>query len=116
MPRDNNAVLQASVTKTTSFNGAGFDLGAGTPRRGMKASVRVSALTGSDTTAAFKVQHSSDNASFSDLAFANKPSLTAAGETTVSFDTDKRYVRLVATIAGTTPSVTYEAWIVPGRP
>ncbi|HEY3332591.1 MAG TPA: hypothetical protein VGK19_21350 [Capsulimonadaceae bacterium] len=116
MPRDNNAVLQTPITKTASFNSAGFDLGAGTPRRGMKASVRVSAITGTDAAAAFKVQHSADNANFTDLAFARKASMTAVGETSVSFETDKRYIRLTATIAGTTPSVTYEAWIVPARP
>jgi len=116
MPRDNNAVLQASTTQTASFNSAGFDLGTGTPRRGMKASVRLSALTGTGATVAFKVQHSTDNVSFTDLAFAEDPTLSALAETSISFETGKRYIRLVATIAGTSPSATYDAWIVPARP
>jgi hypothetical protein len=39
MATDANLTLQASVTKTGSFNGAGVDLKTGTPRRGLVARV-----------------------------------------------------------------------------
>jgi hypothetical protein len=116
MPRDTNAMLQASITTTTSFNSTGIDLGTCTPRTGMTASVVVTAVSGTDTSIAFKIQHSSDDINFTDLAFATNPAMTAVGETWIPFETDKEFVRLVATITGTTPIVTYYAGIVAGRP
>jgi len=52
MPADALLVLQASVTKTDTFNGAPLILKAGTPRRGLKARViysAASAASGTDT-------------------------------------------------------------------
>ena len=101
---------------TASFNSTGINLGTGTPRTGMTASVVISQLLGSDTTAAFKIQHSADDTTFTDLAFPTETPTTAAGETWIPFETDKPYIRLVTTITGTTPVVTYSAGIVAGRP
>ena len=113
MAYDANAVLQASVTKTASFNSTGVDL-KGTPRRGLKARVIVTAASGTSPTLDPKVQHSDDNSTFTDLAAGAQ--LTATGEVFIPFETSKRYVRLVATIGGTTPSFTYQADIGLARP
>ena len=125
MAVDVMAVLQSSVTKTASFSGAGFDLKAGTPRRGLKAVVRYSAAqnaSGSNT-ATFSVEHSDDNSTFYALSSGAADVVTLsttaqAGEVHIGFETSKRYVRLVLTIAGagSTPTITYEAYLELGRP
>jgi hypothetical protein len=116
MAADSNLVLQASTTQTASFNGTGVDLRVGTPRRGLKARVLTTAISGTSPTVAYKVQHSDDNATFSDLAMALEGQVTAVGQVFIPFETSKRYVRLVATIGGTTPSVTYAGDILLSRP
>jgi hypothetical protein len=45
MATDANVVLQASVTKTATFNGAAVQFPGGTPRRGLYARVLYSAAT-----------------------------------------------------------------------
>src|SRR5712691_1823246 len=58
MPVDALLALQASVTKTATFNGAALILAGGTPRRGLKARVIYSAAT--NATGANSVQFSLD--------------------------------------------------------
>lgn len=108
MAYDTNLQLQASVTKTANFNSAGVDLKTGTPRRGLKARVLVTAVSGTTPTLDGKIQHSDDNSAFTDLAVVLAGQITATGEYFIPFETSKRYVRFVATIGGTTPSFTYQ--------
>ena len=125
MATDANSVLQASVTKTASFNSAGVDLKTGTPRRGLKAVVRYSAANHASGTGTFtfSMEHSDDNTTFyaTGSGAADVITLTTtaqAGEIFIPFETSKRYVRLVETLGAgsTTPTITYEGWIVLGRP
>jgi len=117
--------LQASVTKTATFQGTAVDLKTGTPRRGLKARVIYSAATNASgsNTVAFTIEHSDDNSTFYTLSSNAEYNLALSttaqsGEIFLPFETSKRYVRLVATItgAGSTPTVTYGGEITLSRP
>lgn len=117
---DNIKVMQSLVpaVRTASANGTGVDT------MGYNTAVAVINagdidLANADETYAFKVQDSADNSSFADVA-----GLT----TTVTADNDvkkiainglgtsiRRYVRVVATLGGTTPSWPGSAVIVLGN-
>lgn len=125
MAVDANLALQASVTKTSTFNGAGVDLGTGTPRRGLFARVIYSAATNASgsNTVQFSLDESSDNSTFysksSPVVDAVALSTTAqAAEIFIPIETSKRYIRLTCTITGggSTPTVTYFGDVVMGRP
>lgn len=125
MAADSNITLQASVTKTASFNGAGLDLKTGTPRRGLVARVIYSAATNASGSNAltWTVEHSTDNSTFYTVAsgaadVVNLSTTAQTGEIRIPFSTSKRYVRLVLTVsgAGSTPSVVYQGDLVLGRP
>jgi hypothetical protein len=111
---DVNSVLQASVTKTATFTGAGFDLKTGTPRRGLKARLLVGTVSGTLPTLDVTVQESADNTTFNNLVTFDQK--TAAGEDWETVETTKRYIRHVATIGGTTPSFVYEIDLGLSRP
>lgn len=118
---DNVKVLASLVpaTRTASANGTGVDT------LGYNEGVAVILagdidLANADETYAFKVQESDDNSSFSDVSGAT---------TTVTADNDvklirltnlntskKRYLRVVATLGGTTPSWPGSASILLGSP
>lgn len=125
MAKDALGVLQAEVTKTASFNGAGYDLTTGTPDRGIVALVNYSAAsnaTGANSVT-FSVEHSDDDSTYYALSSGaadviNLTTTAAAGEIFIPFRTDKRYVRLVATVAGggTVPTVTYSGHITYTKP
>lgn len=114
MASDANITLQASTTKTASFNSTGVDLKTGTPRRGLVARLRVTAASGTTPTLDGKIQESNDNSAWNDLCSFDQ--LTTTGIQYATFETEKRYVRLVATIAGTSPSFTYDCDVLLGRP
>lgn len=126
MATDANTALQASVTKTATFNGAALDLGTGTPRRGLKARVIYSAATNASgsNTVAFAIDTSADNSTWNAADFASVENNVAlsttaqAGEFYIPFETSKRYVRLTATVsgAGSTPTITYQGDVELGRP
>lgn len=123
---DANGSLQALVTKTTSFDGAGVDLGTGTPTRGLKARVNISAYisaTTSGSTFTFTIQDSADNTTFSPISQGPAPILTGstanqAVEFHIPFFTARRYVRSSLTIGASTgsPSVSYLVDIGVARP
>jgi hypothetical protein len=96
------AVL-AAISATSTQTGSGVDKISYTGR-GMVV-VNVGTVTGTTPTCTVKIQDSPDNSTFTDVSGAATASLTAAG--TVSFpvdlDSTNRYLRAVATIAGTTP-------------
>lgn len=108
MAQDNNLALQAAATITASTNSTGVDLKAGTPMRGLWANIRPTTVTGS---VQYKIQASDDNTTFVDIAVAVPNTLTAAAAVDIPFTTNKRYVRLVSTLAGTTSSIVHSAYI-----
>lgn len=125
MAVDANLVLQASVTKTATFSGTAVDLKTGTPRRGLKARVIYSAATNASgsNSVTFSIEHSDDNSTFYTLTsgaaqVVNLSTTAQSGEIALPFETSKRYVRLVATVAGagSTPTITYQGDIMLARP
>lgn len=121
-PVDTQLQLQTSVTKTASFNSTAIDLGSGFAPGGagqaMQANIRVSAIVinDNDESYTFKVQDSPDNSTFTDRSEGRVLLATAsaaAGVLAIICGITQRYVRLVVTISGTTPSITYEAWLSP---
>jgi hypothetical protein len=133
MAQDANLTLQASVTKTATFNGSWVELPGGTPMRGLYAHVFYSAATNASgsNTVTFSIDISPDNgtttysAEFSAADQAIALSTTAqAGEIVIPFhlntpgvikaiNTGLAAVRLTCTIsgAGSTPTVTYSGAI-----
>jgi len=113
---DYNFTLQTTVTKTATFQGAGFDLKTGTPRQGFTARFLITSLISAATAGTVftcSIEHSDDNTTYSTLSAA--PPIT--GTTTaqsfepfVTFSTPKRYIRAVMTLSSSagTPSVTYK--------
>lgn len=125
MAIDEQAVLQASVTKVDTFNSAGYDLVSGTPARGCVAVVNVSSAsnTTGNATITYKIQHSADDSTYYDCASGADQIITTSATATpyeicIPFSTKKRYVRLVATFSSTTgtPTATYSGYITFSRP
>jgi hypothetical protein len=121
---DANLALQASTTKTATFNGTGLNIPAGTPRRGMKARFIYSAATNASGSSAFTfgIDVSADNSTwFSDFIAAdqviNLSTTAQAGEVYLAFETSQPYIRasVVLSGAGPTPTITYQADIELGR-
>jgi hypothetical protein len=118
----NAAVALFKPTTTSQVN-----IG-GTPRRGLKARVRVTSCTGTQQTVDFKIQHSDDNSNWADLAvpLGSGTTSTAAVATLTNaagakvlfapFETSKPYVRLQHIVTGTAVAVVYSAEIGIARP
>lgn len=116
-PQDSNLAIQASVTKTADFNGAGLDLGEGFDPGGVgkvfAAVIDVTAIdfTSSDETYAFHLEESDDDATYVD---AGVPvDVDEVGVHVAKGIVTKRYVRLVLDVDGSTPSITYSAHLNP---
>lgn len=126
MATDAKLAVQASVTKTATFNGAGVDLANGTPLADpLWLRVIYSAATNASGSNAvtFSVDHSDDNSTFYALTsgasdVVNLSTTAQSGEIYLPFVTRKRYVRLTATFsgAGSTPTITYGGEITLARP
>lgn len=122
MPADSNLTLQASVTKTATFDGTGLDLKAGTPPRGLVARIIYSAASTSSGSGSvtFQIEESDDNSTFNDLVTFDAITLSttaAASEIFERVSTRKRYVRLViSAISGTGATITYQGDLVPAQP
>ena len=116
-PQDAQLLLQDTTTKTAAFNTPGFDQGAGYapggPGRPMAAVVQVTALDLADAneTYSFTLQESADNSTFTAAGAAQ--AVTATGTAVVKGRVKQRYVRLALTTGGTTPSITFKAWLNP---
>lgn len=113
-PIDAALELQASVTKTASFNGAALNLGDGYAPGGLGAIVAaVIDVTAIDTTSgnetyAFKLQQSADGSTnWTDIG--PSVSATAVGVIIAKGIVTTENIRLVLTAGGTTPSITYSA-------
>lgn len=132
MPADNNLILQSSVTKTATFNGAAITLPSGTPRafNNVYARFIYSAATNASgsNSVVFSVDISTDGGSTFTAAFqapAIALSTTAqSGELFIPFEASPAtlangvQVRTSATFsgAGSTPTITYSADVVPTKP
>jgi|SRR6185503_5520636 len=125
MATDALLAVQASVTKTATFNGAGVNLPGGTPRRGFFIRVLYSAATNASgsNSVTFQVDVSADNSTFYAKTVDNEHvvnlSTTAqSGELFLPIETSDPYIRLTATFAGagSTPTITYQGDLVLGRP
>lgn len=127
MAADNNAVLQASVTKTASFNGASFSLPTGTPRRGLNVRVLYSAATNASgsNSVTFSIEQTTDGTNWyrrtdGALEVVNLSTTAQAGEFVLPIAASPGVIaiRLVATVAGagSTPTITYQGDLVTGRP
>ena len=131
MPSDANLVLQASTTKTATFNGAALILPGGTPRRGLVARVIYSATQQASGSGVFtfSIDCCYDGVPttwFSDF-LAPPITLTASaqsGEIFIPFSisptsvANGTQIRLSAILSGspTTPTTTYRGDLVVGRP
>ena len=116
-PQDTRLLIQDTTTKTAAYNTPGLDLGAGFLPGGLGlpagAVVQVTALDTADgnETYTFTVQESSDNVTFTPAGPATNA--TGVGSHGVRARVTKRYVRLALAVAGTTPSITFKAWLNP---
>lgn len=105
--RTRSVTLQAAVTKTATFKSAGVELA---DQNVVRLNLAVTAHAGTTPTLDVKVQTSKDDvdADYVDVpngAFAQVT--TTNGTTRLVVGALDRFVRVVATIAGTTPSYTY---------
>ena len=126
--KDALLTLQASVTKTSSFNSTGLNVpgGVATVNNPMKAEILVTAYSSgtANSTAVFTIEHSDDNNTWYLLASGADQTLTmtsTAQHTTVDIPvvTSKPYIRLVLTITpggSATPSITYQGYLVQTNP
>ncbi|HEX8916851.1 MAG TPA: hypothetical protein VF796_31160 [Humisphaera sp.] len=116
-PQDKRLLLQDTVTKTASFDSAAVDLGAGYapggPGQRVAGIVAVVArdVSSGNETYAFALQESDDSATFA--ACGTATAVAANGVALVRAVVTKRFVRLSMSAGGTTPSITYKAWLNP---
>ena len=116
-PQDTQLLLQDTTTKTANFNTPAIDLGPGFAPGGLgkpaAAVVRVTAVDVADGNESytFTLQESSDNVSFFSAGAAS--SVSAAGVVPIRGWVTRRYVRLTLVATGTTPSITFKAWLNP---
>jgi len=115
-PQDAQLLLQDTTTKTANFNTPAVDLGAGFAPGGLgkplAAVVQVTAMDTADgnESYSFTLQESPDNSSFTAIGIGVTG---AVGALPVRGWVTKRYVRLALTVGGTTPSVTFKAYLNP---
>ena len=116
-PQDTKLLLQDTTTKTSTYNTPALDLGAGFAPGGLGLPVggvvQVTAVDVADGNESynFVLQESADNVTF---AAASGGAVTGSvGTYPVRGRISKRFVRLALTIAGTTPSITFKAWLNP---
>jgi hypothetical protein len=122
-PQDESLRMESSATKTASFNGTTQDGGAGFAPGGIGmpacAVVNVTACdrTSSDETYTFTLQESADDSTYTDAGPAVTVDVSGASATLGTYAIpgfiSQRYRRLKMVPAGTTPSITYEAWFNP---
>lgn len=116
-PQDAQLLLQDTTTRTAAFNTSALDLGAGFAPGGVgqpvAAVLQVTALDLADLneTYTFTLQESADNVTFSAAGAAT--SIGATGAHAIRGWLTRRYVRLALAVGGTTPSVTFKAYLNP---
>ena len=116
-PQDTRLLIQDTTTRTAAFNTPGLDLGLGFAPGGLGlpvgAVVQVTAVDVADGNESynFVLQESADNVTYVPAS----ASVSANGVATfaVRGRVTRRFVRLALTVAGTTPSITFKAWLNP---
>lgn len=119
------AELFPALARTVTANGSAVDLaseasgqhqpfiGAGPGGREFKAIVSVGAASGTTPTLDLKIQYSADGSTgWTDITDATFTQLTTTGRQEIHFVAPERYVRAVATIAGTSPSFTFAVILI----
>lgn len=114
-----------AAARTTTTNGSAVNLAsevtnqfnylasAGPGGPALMAIVTCGAASGTTPTLDLKVQYSADGSTgWTDITGATFTQLTAAGREAIRFVSPQRYIRIVATIAGTTPSFTFGVIVV----
>ena len=102
--------LHAFGAETGTGNGTAVDNAASSANGGV-AHLHVSAIAGAAPSVVIKVQHSTDNVTFGDLAGATFTAATAATKQRLEVAagvTVNRYLRGVTTFGGTTTSITFQ--------
>lgn len=100
-----------TAAQIATGTGTGVDTGAAVTSASWCAHFHLLAISGGGGPAVtLKVQDSADNVSFADITGVTSGSLTSVGSLRVTGTGNvRRYIRISATISGTTPSVTYSA-------
>src|SRR5690349_4610855 len=109
--RQANAAVALSGAITATTNGAALRVPGGEGGSHVVVAVHVSAVSGTTPSLTPKLQHSDDASSWSDVTGAAGTALTAAGNVLFNGHTTKKFVRVVATVSGTTPSLTTTATV-----
>lgn len=105
---DYGVLLAARQSLTTNLTGTAVDNGAATTN-GYAAHLHATSNVRNGSTTV-KIQHSADNSTWVDLiTFASVSAGTPASERVVGTGTVQRYLRAVATLAGSTGSITITA-------
>ena len=116
-PQDNQLLLQDTTTRTASYSTPAVDLGPGFSPGGLgrpaAAVLHATAVDTADGNETYSVvlQDSNDNVSF--FAAGAAVSVGAAGAHAIRGWITRRYARIALTMAGTTPSITFKAWLNP---
>lgn len=95
-------VIQDAVTKTATFTGSAFEIG---DRGTARLDLVITAASGTTPTLDLAIQTSADGTTWVAVAaFAQQTGVATVHKVFTGLD---RFVRAVATIAGTTPSFSY---------
>ena len=120
-PCDDNLKVVPTPTTYTGSNGAGwYDFGTnsqvaqGERVTGVIDISAINMVTG-DEIYSFVLQESADNVTYTNIGAIGK-SPTAVGIMLIDGVRHQEFVRILLTVAGTNPSVTYQAWITIGLP
>lgn len=100
MPFDSLQLLRSAAT-TASFTGTGIQID-GTALSGVVIRIVVPQATGTSPTATFVVQDSADDSTYNTIFSFRQ--ITAAGVLYGRFHTQRKYIRLIGTIGGTSPN------------
>lgn len=109
------AVLFSAQSRNASANGTGVDLEEFAEPGGgqFKAILDCGTVTGTSPTLDVKIQESDSSGSgYTDISGAAFTQLGTAGNEEIHFQTSKRYVRAVATIAGTSPVFVFGCYLI----
>jgi hypothetical protein len=116
-PQDASLLMQDTTTKTANYQTTALDLGSGFAPGGLGTpAAAVANVTALDTSSGnesytLTLEESADNVSFSPAGAAQ--AVSAVGAVAVRGWLTKRYARLSLAVAGTTPSITFKAWLNP---
>lgn len=116
-PQDAQLLLQDTTTKTASYSTPSIDFGAGFLPGGLgKPIAAVAHVTAVDVadgneSYVFVFQESSDNVTFTSAGAGQ--TVAGVGAHAIRGWITKRYGRVALTVSGTTPSITFKAWLNP---